>query len=84
MYEKAIPDPTAIDGMKLWDEILKAIVSAMPSQLFPLASYYVHSLCYTATAAPVKSRPQAAFNFGICLQRAPLSNHSCAWLRTHL
>ena len=36
MYEKAIPDPAAIDGMKLWDEILKAIVSAMPSQLFPL------------------------------------------------
>lgn len=31
MYEKAIPDPTAIDGMKLWDEILKAIVSAIPT-----------------------------------------------------
>ena len=29
-------DPAAIDGEKLWDEILKAIVSAMPAQLFPL------------------------------------------------
>lgn len=28
--------PAAIDGRKLWDEILKAIVTAMPSQLFPL------------------------------------------------
>ena len=36
MHEKAMPDPTAIDGTKLWDEILKAIVSTMPSQLFPL------------------------------------------------
>lgn len=36
MHEKAMPDPTAIDGSKLWDEILKAIVSTMPSQLFPL------------------------------------------------
>lgn len=31
-----MPDPAALDGTKLWDEILKAIVSAMPSQLFPL------------------------------------------------
>ena len=28
--------PAALDGGKLWDEILKAIVSTMPSQLFPL------------------------------------------------
>ena len=34
--QKSLPEPTAIDGAKLWDEILKAIVSAMPSQLFPL------------------------------------------------
>ncbi len=27
---------TVIDGSKLWDEILKAIVSTMPEQLFPL------------------------------------------------
>ena len=36
MRKKPIPDPAALDGTKLWDEILKAIVSAMPSQLFPL------------------------------------------------
>ena len=36
MYQKTTPDPTTLDGSKLWDEILKAIVSAMPSQLFPL------------------------------------------------
>ena len=36
MHEKTMPDPTALGGNKLWDEILKAIVSAMPSQLFPL------------------------------------------------
>ena len=36
MYKKTIPDPAALNGTKLWDEILKAIVSAMPSQLFPL------------------------------------------------
>ena len=36
MHEKTIPDLTALDGTKLWDEILKAIVSAKPSQLFPL------------------------------------------------
>ena len=29
-------NPAVLDGTKLWDEILKAIVSAMPSQLFPL------------------------------------------------
>lgn len=29
-------DAAAIDGSKLWDEILKAIVSTMPEQLFPL------------------------------------------------
>ena len=34
--QKSMPDPAALDGTKLWDEILKAIVSAMPSQLFPL------------------------------------------------
>ena len=34
--EKYLEDSPAIDGAKLWDEILKAIVSAMPSQLFPL------------------------------------------------
>ena len=36
MHKKTMPDPAALDGTKLWDEILKAIVSAMPSQLFPL------------------------------------------------
>ena len=36
MHKNTTPDPTAFDGDKLWDEILKAIVSAMPSQLFPL------------------------------------------------
>ena len=36
MHEKTMPDPAALDGNKLWDEILKAIVSAMPTQLFPL------------------------------------------------
>ena len=34
--EEIMPDSAALDGTKLWDEILKAIVSAMPSQLFPL------------------------------------------------
>ena len=34
--KKSMTEPTALDGSKLWDEILKAIVSAMPSQLFPL------------------------------------------------
>ena len=29
-------DPTVLNGAKLWDEIIKAIVSTMPSQLFPL------------------------------------------------
>ena len=33
---KLMTNPAALDGTKLWDEILKAIVSAMPSQLFPL------------------------------------------------
>ena len=37
MYVKnPMTEPTALDGGKLWDEILKAIVSTMPSQLFPL------------------------------------------------
>ena len=36
MYKEPMLDPAALDGTKLWDEILKAIVSAMPSQLFPL------------------------------------------------
>ena len=36
MRKKPMPNPVALDGTKLWDEILKAIVSAMPSQLFPL------------------------------------------------
>ena len=31
MTEKTIPN-----GTRLWDEILKAIVDAMPEQLFPL------------------------------------------------
>ena len=31
-----VDDTVALDGTKLWDEILKAIVSAMPTQLFPL------------------------------------------------
>ena len=34
--KKTMTELTALDGGKLWDEILKAIVSAMPSQLFPL------------------------------------------------
>lgn len=34
--EKILKDPAAVDGLKLWDEILKAIVDVMPSQLFPL------------------------------------------------
>ena len=34
--KKLMTEPTVLDGSKLWDEILKAIVSAMPSQLFPL------------------------------------------------
>ena len=34
--KKTMTEPTALDGSKLWDEILKAIVFAMPSQLFPL------------------------------------------------
>ena len=33
---KTMSDPAAFNGTKLWDEILKAIVSAMPTQLFPL------------------------------------------------
>ena len=36
MQQNTMPDPTTFDGEKLWDEILKAIVSTMPSQLFPL------------------------------------------------
>lgn len=36
MYEKTMPDPAVPNGAKLWDEILKAIVSVMPTQLFPL------------------------------------------------
>ncbi|MCH5255441.1 MAG: hypothetical protein J1F41_10995 [Lachnospiraceae bacterium] len=32
----SISDAAAFDGAKLWDEILKAIVAAMPTQLFPL------------------------------------------------
>lgn len=34
--KKPMTESIALDGSKLWDEILKAIVSAMPSQLFPL------------------------------------------------
>ena len=34
--QKNATGSSAIDGEKLWDEILKAIVSVMPSQLFPL------------------------------------------------
>ena len=34
--QKNATESSAIDGEKLWDEILKAIVSVMPSQLFPL------------------------------------------------
>ena len=33
---KTMTDSTTFDGVKLWDEILKAIVTTMPSQLFPL------------------------------------------------
>ena len=36
MYEKTLPDPAVPNGSKLWDEIFKAIISAMPTQLFPL------------------------------------------------
>ena len=36
MHKKTMSDPAVLDGTKLWDEILKAIVSAMPTQLFPL------------------------------------------------
>lgn len=36
MCKKLSSDPAVFNGTKLWDEILKAIVSAMPSQLFPL------------------------------------------------
>ena len=36
MSKKLMKKPAVLDGSKLWDEILKAIVSAMPSQLFPL------------------------------------------------
>lgn len=36
MHKKTMQNPAVIDGEKLWDEILKAIVSVMPSQLFPL------------------------------------------------
>ena len=34
--QQYLESPAAIDGSKLWDEILKAIISVMPSQLFPL------------------------------------------------
>lgn len=34
--EKILEDPAAVDGLKLWDEILKSIVDVIPSQLFPL------------------------------------------------
>ena len=34
--QNSISDAAAFDGIKLWDEILKAIVAAMPTQLFPL------------------------------------------------
>ena len=34
--QKPMTEPSTLDGSKLWDEILKAIVSTMPSQLFPL------------------------------------------------
>ena len=34
--QKPTSAPAVFDGTKLWDEILKAIVSAMPTQLFPL------------------------------------------------
>ena len=33
---KPMTDPAALDSSKLWDEILKAIVRTMPSQLFSL------------------------------------------------
>lgn len=33
---KSVTEVTDLDGVKLWDEILKSIVSAMPTQLFPL------------------------------------------------
>ena len=36
MHKEPMLNPAVLDGTKLWDEILKAIVSAMPSQLFPL------------------------------------------------
>ena len=36
MHKKTMPDPAVRDGTKLWDEILKAIIASMPSQLFPL------------------------------------------------
>ena len=36
MQEKTMQQSAVYDGTKLWDEILKAIVSAMPSQLLPL------------------------------------------------
>ena len=36
MRKKAMPAPAVRDGTKLWDEILKAIIISMPSQLFPL------------------------------------------------
>ena len=36
MHKEPMLNPAVLDGTKLWDEIFKAIVSAMPSQLFPL------------------------------------------------
>ena len=36
MHTKPTTDSPLLGGTKLWDEILKAIVAAMPSQLFPL------------------------------------------------
>lgn len=36
MHKKNMHDSAVYDGTKLWDEILKAIVSAMPAQLLPL------------------------------------------------
>ncbi|MCH5281843.1 MAG: hypothetical protein J1E61_10280 [Lachnospiraceae bacterium] len=34
--ENLTTDPAVLDGSKLWDEIFKAIVSAMPHQIFPV------------------------------------------------
>ena len=36
MHKKTMPDSAVRDGTKLWDEILKAIIASMPSQLLPL------------------------------------------------